>query len=69
MERGALDLKGGAVPAFMDQVQQILPDRFRAKPLGRSVEVLGEALDCLHVGVDRLFREVAELQLLDHAFA
>ena len=53
MKRGAIDMQRAAADlTFVNQVQQILPDLFRTQSLGRGVEVLGEALDGLHISVN-----------------
>src|SRR5664279_4727687 len=59
----------GADLALVEQVEQVLPDLLRAEALGRSVEVFGEALDGCHINISSERGEVAELQLLKHAFA
>jgi hypothetical protein len=70
VERGAVDLQRiGAHLPLIDQVEQILPDLFRAEAFGRGMEVPGEALDSLQIDASSLRGEVAQLQLLDHTFA
>jgi len=52
--------------AFAKQIRLVLADMFRAKPLWRTMEVLGEVLHRVNVTTSSALRVVAPLEFIQH---
>src|ERR1035441_9115286 len=52
--------------AFSKQIGLILPNMIRSQQLWRAVEIPGKVLYRVQVGVDRVLRVVATLELIQH---
>ncbi len=61
--------RAGADVMVVEQIEEILANLLGAELGRRGVEMLGVALDGVDIGVNGCFREVAQLQLLDHLLA